>query len=228
MILIIILFFSYPNFSKNKLNYTVLGDKKIFSNNIISKNFSDLLYDEIKNKKEITYNKDFVLENIRIIDIINFIKENQKISDSTIQKILKDSNILIINVGNNELNYKLSKYDINTNNDKEIYLYLNQTLNDYADLLNLIRNYSDQTIIILGLYNDTNIKENDKYYKYINSKLKNKIKSNEIFIDTFDILNKNNDYITKTSPSYITNKGNLALFNKTYDKINNLYLHKPF
>ena len=221
IILILILFFSFPNLYKNKINYTLLGDIKTFSNNIISKNFSDLIYEELNKKNETNYNKDFIQKDIRIIDIINNIKENKKINDINIQKLLKDSNIIILSIGNNELNYKLSKYD---NNDKEIYLYLNDALNDYKYLLNLIKKYNNGKIFIISTYNDTNNKKTNKFYKYINKNIENYANKNQmIFIDK---LNKKSTYLTKTNEVYITNEGNLSLFNEIYSKISDFYLHK--
>lgn len=223
----IILIFSYSNMNKKSINYTILGDKELFSNNIISKNFLDLIYDELKNKTNFgLYNKSFLKEDIRIIDVINQIKDNEKINDENIQKVLKNSNILILHIGNNEIRYKLSKYDINENNERQIYIYLNQIIDDYKTLIELIKKYNNNNIIILGNYNDTNINKNNKYYKYVNDKLYNYSISNNIyFIDINSILIKDNN-LTKTIPIYITNEGNLALFNKIYSKINNLYLHK--
>ena len=226
----IVLVFSYSKTNKEEINYTILGDKDLFSNNIISKNFTDLIYDELKNEKNFGfYSQDFIKDNIRIIDVINQIRNNENIDNIYIQNILKRTNLLILNVGNNELNYKLSKVDLNENNDKIIYNYLDETLNDYIKLLDEIRIYTEENIIVLGFYNDTNNINNNKYYNYINKKLENYTKNNNIeFINLFDILNKNNDYLTKTSPLYITNEGNLAIFNKIYSKISKLYLHKNY
>ena len=97
------------------------------------------------------------------------------------------------------------------------------------NLIDIIKKYNDGNIIILGLYNDTNNTINDKYYKYINNKINNYSNRNDIyFIDTYEILNKSNKNLTKTTPIYITNEGNLALFNKIYSKIDKLYLHKIY
>lgn len=224
IILTVILFFSFPNFYKHKINYTILGDKQLFTNNIISKNFSDLIYDELIKKDKIIYNKDFINNDVRIIDIINDINDNKKINNISIKKLLKDSDILIINVGNNELYYKLSKYDNNENNNKEIYTYLDNILKDYKQLLNLIEKYNDKKIFMIGVFNDTNNINNDIFYNYINKHLENYTKNtNIIFINE---IGNNKEYITKTKPIYITNKGNLAIFNKIYSKISNFYLHK--
>lgn len=233
-IILVLIFFSlfifitYVENSKEDINYTILGDKDIFSNNIMSKNFSDLIYDELGNIKDFGfYSKDFIEKDIRIIDLINDINSNKKIDNLTIQNILSRTNILILGVGNNEINYKISKLDIKENNDYIMYSYLDRLLIDIQSLINLIKEYEKDNIIFLGYYNDTGNKNNDKYYIYINKQLEKIMKDNDIcFINLFNILNKNEDYLTTNLPIYITNDGNIAIFNKIYSKIDELYLHK--
>ena len=222
----LILLLSYSKMNKYEINYTILGDKDLFTNNIISKNFTDLIYEELKKEDNFGfYCEDFIDNNLRITDVINQIEDNKIKNDLHIQNILKRTNLLILNIGNNELYYKLS---LNENiNEKEIYNYLDEVINDYIRLINILKKYTDN-IFILGFYNNTNNKSNDKYYSYINNKLKESLKNYVIYIGLFDLLNKNNDYITKTIPIYITNEGNLALFNKIYTKIDKLYLHKNY
>ena len=226
----IVLVFSYSKTNKDEINYTILGDKELFSNNIISKNFTDLIYDELQKEKNFGfYSQDFIKDDIRIIDVINQIQDNEEIDNISVQNILKKTNLLILSVGSNEINYKLSKTDINENTDKIIYNYLDEVLNDYIKLLNIIKKYTNENIIVLGYYNDTNNINNNKYYDYINKRIEKYTKNNNIqFINLFNILNKNNDYLTKTSKIYITNEGNLAIFNKIYSKIDDLYLHKNY
>mgnify|MGYP000976388003 CR=1 FL=1 len=63
--------------------------------------------------------------------------------------------------------------------------------------------------------------------KSANEKLELLMHSNDIdYLNLFDVLNKNEDYLTKGNNIYITNEGNIAIFNKLYRKIDQLYLHK--
>lgn len=228
IVFFIIIILSYIIMSKKEINYMILGDKTIFSNNIKSRNFSDLIYEKLSTEKNFGfYSKEFIKEDIRIIDLINIINNNEKKDNVSIQNILNRVDILLISIGNNEIYYKLSKVDIEENNDKIIYRYLDEITKDMIKLLKEIQKYNDKDIYVLGYYNDTNNINNDKYYKYINSNIEEYCKTKNIkFIDTYEILNKNIDYLTTKTPIYITNEGNLALFNKIYSKINDLYLHK--
>lgn len=230
IILILILFFiliiiSYKVMDKEEINYTVLGDKNLFSNNIISKNFIDLIYEKLSDSDNLGfYSKDLIKDDSRIVDFINIIENNDKIDNVNVQNILNRTNLLVLSVGNNEIYYKLSNIQTNEISEKEIYKYLDETFKDYRKLIEKIKKYNNGNIILLGYYNNTNNKKNNKYYKYINSNIEIYCNKNDLYyINTYNILNKNNDYI---SDNYITNEGNLALFNKIYSKINNLYLHK--
>ena len=221
-----IIFISYVKSNKEEINYTIIGEKELFSNNIISKNFSDLIYDELSKKNNFGfYSKEFTYKNIRTIDMINNINNNVNIDNIYIQNILKRTNVLIINTGNNEINYKLSKVDSNENNDNEIYNYLDEVYKDIKVLIEKVKDLNEGKIIFLGIYNDTGNEDNDKYYKYINEKLELLMHSNDIdYLNLFYVLNKNEDYLTKGNNIYITNEGNIAIFNKLYRKIDQLYV----
>lgn len=223
----LLILISYIQNNNGEINYTILGDKELFSNNLKSVNFADLISRKLEEKDELGfYSKDFIKENIRTIDVINDINQNLTIDNISIQNILKRTDILIINIGNNEINYKLSKINYEEN-DNEIYKYLDEVIIDIQDLIKTIKKINKKRIIFIGYYNDTNNINNDKYYIYINKKI-NEISNNENleFIDLYNILNKNNDYITKSNPVYITNEGNIAIYNNIIRKINKLDLHK--
>ena len=57
-----IIFISYVKSNKEEINYTIIGEKELFSNNIISKNFSDLIYDELSKKIALV----FIQKNLHI------------------------------------------------------------------------------------------------------------------------------------------------------------------
>ncbi len=223
----LIILISYIQNNNNEINYTILGDKELFSNNLKSINFADLISKKLDDEEILGfYSKDFIKKDIRIIDVINDIDQNLNIDNISIQNIIKRTDVLILNIGNNEINYKLSKIDDN-NQDYEIYKYLDQVVLDINELFNKIKSLNSKKIIFLGYFNDTNNVNNDKYYNYINKKVEQLTKNNNIiYIDLFSILNKNADYLTKSYPVYITNEGNMAIYKKIILKINDLDLHK--
>ena len=103
---------------------------------------------------------------------------------------------------------------------------MNEVLIDYINLIDELKKYNIENIIILGNYNDTNKLSNNKYYSYINKQIEDYSKNNNIYYINLQNLLVNNKYLTNTNQVYITNKGNLAIFDKIYTKIDNLYLHK--
>lgn len=205
--LISISFFEHKN---NKINYTVIGNKHEFVYNLKSLNYIDLLKDNIEEKNKLNnYSKDFIYNDLRTIDLINKIKENEKINNKTIQNILNNTNLLLINLGSDELDYKLNNLIKYNSNDKEIYNYLDLEYKNIKKLIKLIKKYSNSNIIFIGFYNHSNI--NNKYYAYINNKLKNN--KNIIFIDVSKVLN------SKNSNYYLDYTENMSIYKLIIDKI---------
>lgn len=232
-IILLLLFFSFIAlisyiYTNNKeVNYTILGDKELFSNNLKSINFADLISRKLEEEKLLGfYSKDFIKKDIRTIDVINDINDNYKVDDITIQNILKRTDLLLLSIGNNEIHYKISKIDSTLNNDNEIYNYLNSVIIDINNLIQNIENINKCDIIFLGFYNDTNNVNNDKYYIYINKKLEKMLSKRNIeYVNLYDILNKKENNLTKTSPVYITNEGNIEIYDEIIRKIDKFDLH---
>ncbi len=111
-------------------------------------------------------NHDFVNENYHINDLLSIITYNEelKINDKfeSIHQLLKKADILIISIGMNDIYYKLN------DDPKEIYTYLNDIINKYNLILDIISKYEYRQVYILNYYNITN-KHND-LFTYINYK----------------------------------------------------------
>ncbi len=224
----VVCFISVKEYNKNVINYTVIGDKSLFSNTVKSVNYVDLISNYLLEEDKLGfYSKDFIYENIRVTDLLNKIKENDIQDDLSIQNILNKTNLLVINIGNNELNYKISNIDVENANDKYIYKYLDEVINDIMHLLYKIDNISKANIIFIGYYNDTVNSYNDRYYDYINSKLEKKLKKlNITYINTQKILNEKRSFLDIDKNVYITSDGNIRLYDVILSKIKEIYLQK--
>lgn len=224
----VVCFISVKEYNKEEINYTVIGDKSLFSNTVKSVNYVDLISNYLLEEDKLGfYSKDFIYENIRVTDLLNKIKENDIQDDLSIQNILNKTNLLVINIGNNELNYKISNIDVENSNDKYIYNYLDEVINDIMHLLYKIDNISKANIIFIGYYNDTVNSYNDRYYDYINSKLEKKLKKlNITYINTQKILNEKRSYLDIDKNVYITSDGNIRLYDVILSKIKKIYLQK--
>lgn len=182
------------------LIYVTNIDHEIYYVNIDS--ISNNTYNEtikeyyLKNKKLEKYINDFSKEDYRTTDLIRDIKDNKKINKITIQNALIKSDILTINIGMNDINYK-----IDNTNKEELYNYTDQVLEDINELLQLIRSYSKEKIYFIGFKNNKGISYNE-YFEYTNKRLKSIC--NEYNLNFIDINKKEN--INKIVSNYVLNK----------------------
>ena len=114
--------------------------------------------------------------------------------------LLKQSNIVIISIGMNDIYYKIN------DNTKEIYNYLNTMLKDYEELLASVSKYNYDQVIIMGYYNIYD--NNNDLFSYINYKLRMLTNNyNYTYINTNKILHNNEKYYQKTTDFNLNNTG---------------------
>lgn len=210
----------------NKISYVSLGDGLslgINENNYVSKGYSDYIKEYLElNKKLKFYTKEFSKQDARIIDIINDINDNvtKNINNKeiTIQNVLKKANIITISLGFNELLYKYSN-----DNMSYTYNYIDSYINDMEKLINLIKEYNNKTIFILGYYNPTDNKELDKYVIYANDKLINLCDKEKVnYMDLYSIFDNNKKMINYVNNLYPNSEGYKLISNKIIKKISNI------
>ena len=194
----------YSLTEKKDLTITSIGDK-IAANDYLKKMPSN-----------VKYNYEFTNKDYRIIDLLNIIKYNQELSKNekkiSIHQLLKASDILIISIGMNDIDYKL--YD----DTKEIYTYLNTMISNYEILLKEINHYTYKQVFIIGYYNLTN--KNNDIYTYVNYKLKVLTeKYHYTFIDTNKLLNNNSIYLEKKDNYNLNQAGYYQIYNFIVEKI---------
>ena len=167
-------------FYPSKINYVLISDG--FSN-------YNFVEDYLINKETIgTYNDLFICSSIS--DLYKEINNNKTIrvdnKDYYLKKVLRESDVLIINVGMKELSNTFDKYDINNN-----YQYLNKLYYDMQNLINEINKYAYGKIIFIGFYNPTNYYDAkiDSFFYEIDSKLMTLLTKNNIeYISTYEIM----------------------------------------
>lgn len=122
-------------------------------------------YLESKNKLE-KYVSDFATPDDRVTDIIYAIKENKSVTinekKQTIKNALIKADLVTLFIGLNDINYKVGYSSIN-----ELYDYADSFLNDMNGLLQLVREYCKEDIVLLGYYNSYG-SYYDEYFDYIN------------------------------------------------------------
>lgn len=156
--------------------------------------YDDYYKDYLKKRLE-----DYIVygyQNYRIGELKRDIEDNIKIDNRNIQNILIKSDLVIIEIGIDELYMAL--------NVSDKYKYLDGMITSMDELLSLIRTYCKEKIILVGYYNPS-IKEKQKYVDYINDKYKELSKKYNIKYLDLDELNKK-DYFSSNN-YHLNDKG---------------------
>ncbi len=132
----------------------------------------------------------YALDDNRTIDLINNIKTNILIEDKPIKNLLIKANYIIVDIGNNELFYRLTKETI-INEDlyskgKEITNYIN-------DLFITLRETTKEPIYFTSFYNPYS-DEYNTLIEYLNSEVKKYSEEHNVnFIDITKCIENNSN-----------------------------------
>lgn len=217
-----LIFLIYQLNNKNNINYLAMGDGLSLGLNsygIIDYNYSDYIRDYLKeNHKLNKYIKAYSEKDMSIEKLYNYILINKemKINNKPInlKEALRESNILTLSVGINDLKYKLSLIDNITNYNlnnlvKETEISLNKLIKE-------IKKYYKGNIYFIGYYPADC---NSYLLNYTIKRLNKIIESRKdlIYIDTIDI-SENNNFLANPTNHYPTTQG--------YQKIAELVINK--
>jgi len=203
---------------EDKINYTAIGDSLSKSTTPYYKNgygYTNYLVDYLKSKKKLkNFNDDFTNKDYRITDVINKIKANEKIKEKTINQIIKESDIITISLGMNEIYYKINTSDTN------IYSYIDDLIKDMDNLLTLIRKQNEKQIYVLNYYN---IKNNyQDIFNYANKKLEIICKNNKVnYVDIQKEFYKNKTYFENPESFNPNIEGYYKIYEKIIAKMEN-------
>lgn len=164
----------FINFLKQdrKISFFEITDLSIDSKKVI--------YSINSKKKKIEYSKCKLNDKSRLIDLKNMIENNDQIKTNDniypINNLFIKSDYIILNFGNNELMYYLKK-------SGNIYDELDEFINNYKEIIKLIRKVSKEKIIIIINYDISK-----KYTDYLYNRLSNVEKNDCIILknDDFD------------------------------------------
>ena len=215
LILFLSCFYIYNKTIDDKLFYLTIGDslsKGVNQYGTYSYGYNNYITDYLyKNNKLKEYNQIFTDNDYRIVDIIKILDYNETKEDYSLNRLIKQADIITISLGMNELYYKLEK------NNQNIYTYIDTMLNDYEKILSTINKFHHDKVFILGYYNTLGT-QND-IFEYANYNLKELCnKYNYIYVDLSNILDNN--------PNYFTKRGNFIPNNEGYQKISQIILEK--
>ena len=195
-------YFIYTKTEGDKKNYLVIGDslsKGINEYGVVSYGYSDFIKDYLEDKKILkNYNKTYTDVNYKVSDIVKILEYNESKNSISLNRLIKEADIITISLGIDEIYYKINK------NNQNIYTYIDNMISDYNKILNYISKFHHDKVYILGYYNTT--KNNIDIFNYANYKLEVLTKKyNYTYIDLAKILDNNPTYISQISNNYVPN-----------------------
>ena len=216
IIILLSVFLIYLGFKDKEIYYFSMGDS--LANGINSYNAKDYGYaDYIKDSLKIEKYVNFTNNNKRSIDFVKDIEDNIKINEKNIQNILIKADIITLSVGMNDL-----FSNITFNNDfsvNDLYLKFEEVMVDLEKLFKLLRIYSKEDIIYIGIYNC--LKENslDEFFIYANEQLKKLCDNYKItYLDIYNDFN-NVSYFDNPNSFFLNKDGYKLISNKIIDII---------
>lgn len=206
-------YFIYNITKNDTINIISLGDfltEGITSYGIKDYSYPDYLKLDLESTDiKINLNK-YSNKDMSIDKLLTLIKTTPKI-----KKDLKEAHLLILNIGYNDLLYKLSITE-----NMSIYK-LNKIVSDiekdYTELIKEISKYYDHKIIVVGYYKTNS---NDYYLNRGISMLNKVLNSqNIIYIDTSNL---NKKHFNNPNSYYLNNYGYLEISKKIRKKLENM------
>lgn len=198
LILSLSVYFIYQINNQKSIKVISLGDNlSLGINSYGIKNYSYIDYykDFIKEKySKVEINKKYSNSDLTIFELLEKIKTSPEI-----KRDIRESNILILNVGYNDIIYKLS---LEKNLTQNLFQKrMNEITNSYQQLIKEIKKYYVHKIIVIGYY-QRNI--NDYYQNLGIRKLNSILKDNSeiIYINTIFLLNNSNNYFQNPNSYY--------------------------
>ena len=183
----------------------------------ITAGYNDIIINYLDNLDILKeYNNSFINKDYRIKDLIRVIKYNEEMNINnksvSIHYLLKEADIITLSIGMNDIYYKLN------NNTKDIYSYVNEMINDMEILLDSIKKYSCNKVIVLGYYNITN--KNNDIFTYLNYKVKSLVETYGYdYIELANIIN--NEHLQSTDNYYLNEEGNQLISKLIVEKFKN-------
>ena len=163
---ILTVFIIYLTTLDRKVYYLNLGDGISMEDG----NYGTLIRDYIKSKNKLEkYVSEFSDDDYRTTDLIRDIEDNRKVFSNNANISLKNAlikaDLVTLSIGSNDIYYKIT-----TASPRESYEYMDQVLVDLEKLLEIIREYCKEDIILVNYYNCYQ-NNYDEIFDYMNDKL---------------------------------------------------------
>ena len=210
-IIVLAIFIIYLTTIDKKIYYLALGDEISLgmTETYYEKSYTEYIKEYLEKEKKLElYQDEFRTQGYRITDIINDIKNNKEIEETnkTIKNALIKSDMVTISIGTNDILSKINM--INRYNYNNIKKSLEQITKDMEELLELIREYCKEDIILIGIYINIEDENINNLLKDENIILKQICEKHNItYLDLYEILDrKETTYPNKEDYKIIGNK----------------------
>lgn len=215
IIVILLIFLIFKLNNKNNQNYTSLGDGYSLGKNSygqIDYGYSDYFKDYLSTNNYLNrYIKSFSVETMTINSLIDNISINKKIvlnnKEYNLKQTLRESTILTLSIGLNDLIYQMSLSEELT--DSTIDKIISNIKKDYKKLIREIKKYYQYDIYIVGYYSVNTNNYLNKGIRKLNNIYRND--KEVIYIDTYTLFESNKSYRSRSQSIYPNNKGYEAI-----------------
>lgn len=192
---LVFLFLIYYHFDNKKINYVSIGDGITRGINIYgyeSYGYNDFIYDYLKKKNKLgEFNSYFYSPTV--LKLTKDIKDNKTIrvdyNEYYIKKVLRESDMLVISVGEDELAKNYNKYNMEKN-----YIFFDKMYAEIDNLIKEVKKYAKGQILFLGYYNPTNYYDSktDEFFIDLDVRLNELMMYHDIvYIDLYEIVKGN-------------------------------------
>ena len=209
-----------------KINYLAIGDtltRGVNSYNYYGNGYNDYVKNYLKRNNLLrSFNSDYY--NNSIIGFENDIINNKTIvlndKEYYIKKMLRESDLLVISIGMDELSYYFNE----ENDINKIHQEFDKMLLNLEDFINVVRDYAKNDILFVGYYNPLNNYNSDidELFYYIEDSLGNMLKKYDVnYIKLYEMV-KNSNYLDNRKNYHLNSKGYLMIANEIINYIENV------
>lgn len=227
LILIILcssIFFIYKQTNNHNINYTVIGDgfaKGIDCYGRIDYGYGDYIKDYLEEKEKLMdYSNTYTDEKMTIDSLLTTIITDKKMyrnnKKNNIIHTLRETDILTLNIGINDLLFKLGLTSDFTEDNLDIIIKEIET--SFSELITEIKKVYNREIYVIGYYSPPT---HNEFIQRAVKRLNNLFKANEnvIYISTTIISENRNIFLSNPDSYYPNYKGYQAISTKIIDKI---------
>ena len=227
---IILIYLIYTFTYKEEYTYLAIGDDLAKGHtpfDTYGSSYTDFLYDYIKEvKPEAKINKDFIEEDLRIKDLLSKIKNSETESGKTLTRAIKESELITISIGSEELFSKLrSNYELYSLNTKKMFEYADILTSELDELITEIQKIKKTEIYLIGYYNPLIEKEEtkiDSIFNYLDLKLQKLEKEHKIhYISIYESFKEKENYLPNPSHAFPSIEGYNYISNEIIKEIKN-------